>query len=133
MRTNTLRIHWKPYGLAVLVTLAGVAITRVTWPVFSIAPFAPVFAAVAVATHWGSGRAGLLAIVLAAAATPLAFPASGAFPWNAASVAVFAAVAFIGSRLIDGRNRATAALRASEARPQGKYLLLLAMVPLVLL
>jgi len=109
-----LRILWKPYGLAVLATLTGVAITRVTWPVFSIAPFAPVFAAVAVATHWGSGLAGLLAIVLAVAATPLAFPSS-AFPWNPASVAVFAAVALIGSRLIDGRNRATAALRASEA------------------
>jgi hypothetical protein len=113
--TYVLRIIWKPYGLAVLVTLASVAITRVTWPLFSIAPFAPVFAAVAVATHWGSGRAGVLAIVLGAALTALAFPSSGAFSRNPASVAVFAVVALVGSRLIDGRNKATAALRASEA------------------
>jgi len=116
LATNTvLRIPWKPYGLAVLVTLTSVAVTRVTWPLFSIAPFAPVFAAVAVATHWGSGRAGLFAIVLAAGGTALAFPLSGDFPWNPVSVAVFAAVAVVGSRLIDGRNEATAALRASEA------------------
>ena len=105
----------RAYGLAVLVTLASVVVTRVTWPVFSAAPFAPAFAAVAVATHWGGGRAGLLAIVLAAAGMGLAFPAPAGLPWNPATLAVFAAVAIIGSRLIDGRNRATAALRASEA------------------
>ena len=108
-------VLWKRYGLAVLVTLTSVAVTRVTWPFFSVAPFAPVFAAVAVATHWGSGRAGLLAIVLATAGTALAFPSSGGFHGNPVSVAVFAAIAVVGSRLIDGRNKATAALRASEA------------------
>ena len=110
-----MRIPWKTYGLAAFVTLASVAVTRVTWPLFSIAPFAPVFAAVAVATHWGSGRAGLLAVALAAVGTALAFPLSGDFPWNPVSIAVFAAVAVVGSLLIDGRNKATAALRASEA------------------
>ena len=107
--------HWKPYGLAVFVTLTSVAITRVTWPLFSVAPFAPVFAAVAIATHWGSGRAGLLAIALALAGTALAFPSSGDSPVHPIPVALFALIALIGSRLIDGRNRATAALRASEA------------------
>jgi len=97
------------------VTLAGVAITRATWPVFSIAPFAPVFGAVAVATHWGNGRAGLLAIVLAVAGIALTFPSTPGFPWNPVSFAGFAAIALIGSRLIDGRNRATAALHAREA------------------
>ena len=109
-----MRVPLNPYGLAVLVTLTSVAVTRVTWPLFSVAPFAPVFAAVAVATHWGSGRAGLLAAVLGAATTLLAFPSSGD-PFNSVSVVVFAAIAVIGSRLIDGRNQATAALRASEA------------------
>ena len=106
---------WKPYGLAVFVTLTSVAITRVTWPLFSVAPFAPVFAAVAIATHWGSGRAGLLAIALALAGTALAFPSSGDSPMHPIPVALFALIALIGSRLIAGRNRATAALRASEA------------------
>ena len=110
-----MRSLWKAYGLAVVVTLTSVAVTRVTWPFFSIAPFAPVFAAVAVATHWGSGRAGLLTVVLTVAGLALAFPSSGDFPWNPVSLAVFAAIAVVGNRLIDGRNKATAALRASEA------------------
>ena len=108
-----MRIHWKPYGLAILVTVLGVAITRLTWPVFAVAPFAPVFAGVAIATHWGNGRAGLLAIVLGAVGLGAAFPRTG--PWHPVSLAVYTAVAVVGSRLIDGRNRATAALRASEA------------------
>ena len=108
-------IAWKQYGLAVLVTLAGVAVTRLSWPLFAVAPFAPVFAAVAIATHWGSGRAGLLAIALGAAGLALAFPAWGEFPWNPVAIVVYVVIALIGSRLIDGRNRATAALRASEA------------------
>jgi signal transduction histidine kinase/CheY-like chemotaxis protein len=110
-----LRIHWKPYGLAVLVTLLGVLLTRLTWPLFSSAPYAPVFLGVAIATHWGNGRAGLLAIGLGPAGLLVAFPPGGDFAWKPASVAVYAIVAFIGSRLLDGRNRATAALRASEA------------------
>ena len=110
-----MRSLWKAYGLTVVVTLTSVAVTRVTWPFFSIAPFAPVFAAVAVATHWGSGRAGLLTVVLTVAGLALAFPSSGDFPWNPVSLAVFAAIAVVGNRLIDGRNKATAALRASEA------------------
>jgi len=107
--------RWKPYGLAILTTLTGVLLTRVTWPLFSIAPFAPVFAAVAVTTHWGNRRAGLFAVVLAAAGTALAFPSDVQFPLHAPSLGVFAAIAAIGSLLIDGRNKATAALRASEA------------------
>jgi signal transduction histidine kinase/ActR/RegA family two-component response regulator len=110
-----LPIHWNPYALAVLVTLAGVAITRVTWPFFSAAPFAPVFAAVAISTHWGGGAAGLLAIVLGPIGIALSFPQSGGFPWHPMSLTVYAAVAVVGSRLINGRNKATAALRASEA------------------
>jgi signal transduction histidine kinase/CheY-like chemotaxis protein len=92
-----------------------VAVTRATWPFFAIAPFAPVFAAVAIATHWGSGGAGLLAIALAVGGTALAFFSTGGFAWNSISVGLFAAIALIGSRLIYGRDKATAALRASEA------------------
>lgn len=101
--------------LAVLMTTAGVVLTRVTWPVFSSAPYAPVFAAVAIATHWGNGRAGLLSIALGAIGILVAFSPGGDFAWNPVSVVVYVGVGLIGSRLIDGRNRATAALRASEA------------------
>ena len=110
-----LRTFWKPYGLAILMTLSGVALARFTWPLFAVAPFAPVFAAVAIATHWGNGGAGVFATVLGAVATAVAFPPSSGFSWNPASLTVYTAVALIGNRLIDGRNRATAALRASEA------------------
>ncbi|HYT66558.1 MAG TPA: ATP-binding protein [Vicinamibacterales bacterium] len=101
----------RAYGLAVLATAAGLALTRVTWPFFSPTPFAPVFAAVAASTHWGSGRAGLLAILLSAVGAALMFPAIGPV-----MLAAFVGVALVGNRLIAGRNRASAALRASEAQ-----------------
>jgi signal transduction histidine kinase/CheY-like chemotaxis protein len=103
------------YAMAVVVTLVSVVATRLTWPFFSVAPFAPVFGAVAVATHWGSGGAGLLAIALGAIGLALVFPAVPPFGWNAPSLLVYVAVAIIGNRLIAGRNRAVAALRASDA------------------
>jgi signal transduction histidine kinase len=108
----------RAYGLAVLTTAAGLALTRGTWPFFWPTPFAPVFAAVAITTHWGSGRAGLLAILLSGVGAWLTFPATGPNAWtpNAGVFVAFAAVALVGNLLIAGRNRATAALRASEAQ-----------------
>ena len=103
------------YGLAVLTTAAAVTLTRVSWPFFSGAPFAPLFAAVAATTHWGSGAAGLFAVLLGAIAAPLAFPTGGPVPWNSYTLIGFVPVALIGSRIIAGRNQAVAALRASEA------------------
>jgi two-component system cell cycle sensor histidine kinase/response regulator CckA len=91
------------------------AVTRLTWPVFAGAPFAPLFAAVAATTHWGGGPAGLVAIALAALGAPLALPMYGRVPWNPYTLFGFIPVALIGNRLIAGRNRAVAALRASEA------------------
>lgn len=106
----------RTYGLAVVATLIGIAITRVTWPLFAPAPYAPVFAAVAVASHWGSGPAGLLAIAVATAGAALTFPTTGPVPYAPATLIVFIPVALIGSWLIAGRNRAEAILRANEAQ-----------------
>jgi two-component system cell cycle sensor histidine kinase/response regulator CckA len=105
----------RPYALAVGSTLAAAALTRYTWPFFSGAPFAPMFAAVAGTTHWGSGAAGLLTVLLGTILAPLAFPADGRLPWNSITLIGFVPVALIGTRLIAGRNQAVAALRASEA------------------
>ena len=105
---------WKPYGLGVLVSVLGVALTRLTWPVFAPAPFAPVFAGVAIATHWGNGRAGLLAVALGAIGLWLVFVPGGGVPFKPLSLTVYALVGLVGSRLIDGRNQATDALKASE-------------------
>src|SRR5438445_2551233 len=92
------------------------AVTRFTWPSFAGAPFAPLFAAVAATTHWGSGPAGLVAVALATLGAPLALPTDGRVPWNAYTLIGFVPVALIGNRLIAARNRAIAALRASEAQ-----------------
>src|SRR5688572_13941267 len=100
------RHHLTAYGLAVLTTLAAVAVTRGSWPFFSGAPFAPLFAAVAATTHWGSGSAGLLTVLLGVIAAPLAFPTHGPVPWNSYTLIGFVPVALIGTRIIAGRNQA---------------------------
>ena len=109
--TRTLRA----YALAIVTTTVTIAVTRYTWPFFAGAPFAPLFAAVAATTHWGSGSAGLLAVLLGVIGAPLAFPTTGPVPWNSYTLIGFVPVALIGSRIIAGRNQAVAALRASEA------------------
>ena len=110
-----MRDHWKEYSLAAVVSAASVAVTRLTWPFFAPAPFAPVFGAVAAATQWGSGRAGLLATALSALGLALLFPGSPPFAWTSPALYVFIAIAVGSSRVIAGRNRAVAALRAREA------------------
>ena len=106
----------QPYALAVVTTGAMVALTRVTWPFFAGAPFAPVFAAVAATTHFGSGPAGLVAVLLGVIGAPLAFPMDGPVPWAPYTLIGFVPVALIGNRIIAARNQAVAALRASEAQ-----------------
>ena len=101
-------------GLAIISASAAVVLTRLTWPFFSVAPFAPVFLAVAISSHWGSGRAGVLATALGAAGLATLLPAAPAFRWTSPSLFVFVAIGFIGARLISGRKTAVAALRASE-------------------
>jgi two-component system, cell cycle sensor histidine kinase and response regulator CckA len=105
-----------PYGLAVVATLASVVVTRLTWPLFAGTPFVPLFSAVVVTTHWGTGAAGLVAIVLASAGAALAFPPEGPAPWEPRTLAVFILISLIANRIVAGRKRAEAALRTSEAQ-----------------
>ena len=109
-------IPWKAHAFALLVTLPAVALTWLTWPFFSPAPFAPVFGAVAIASHWGGSGPGLLSIAVGAAGLAAALPGGAPFAWNSPPLVVFVAIGLVGSRLIAGRNKATAALRESEAR-----------------
>jgi signal transduction histidine kinase/CheY-like chemotaxis protein len=97
------------------MSTAAVALTRLTWPMFRSAPFAPVFGAVALSAHLGSGGAGILATAIAAAGLPILFSSAMPFGWTSPSLLIFIAIALIGSRLISGRNRAITALRKSEA------------------
>jgi len=110
---------WPAYAFAVVTSVAAVAVTRLTWPFFAPAPFAPVFGGVAVVSHWGSGRAGLLSVALGAAGLMLVFPPVAPFGWNMPPVYVYALIGVIGNRLIAGRRSALAALRASEAELRG--------------
>ena len=102
-------------GLAVVATAAAVALTRFTWPLFAGAPFAPLFGAVAATSHWGTRRASLLAIVLAAAGSLVAFPSNVPPAWDPRTLIIFVPVALLGSYVITARNRAVAALRANDA------------------
>jgi signal transduction histidine kinase/CheY-like chemotaxis protein len=114
--TRGRRSRLAPYLLAVAVSAVAVALTRAIWPFIRPTPYALVFAAVAIATHWGSGSAGLLSIALGAAGAATVFPGHGTAPVGPYSILGFVIVALIGSRLIAGRNKATADLRASEAQ-----------------
>src|SRR3954468_9536662 len=104
----------RAYALAVAAVTAAVALTRVTWPLFAATPFAPLFTAVAVATQWGGGPAGLLAVALAVSSAAIAFP-PGPPAWNPRALIIFIPVSLVANRIIAGRNRTAAALRASEA------------------
>ena len=105
----------RAYGLAVAATAVSIAVTRLTWPLFAGTPFAPMFAAIALTTHWGTGSAGLLAVLLTVSGASIAFPSGGPSPWDPRTLAIFIPVAVVSSRIIAGRNRTAAALRASEA------------------
>jgi signal transduction histidine kinase len=100
----------RAYLLGIGATMAALAVTRFTWPLFAPTPFAPVFAAIAATSHWGSGTAGLVATLLATGGAPLAFPPS----WNPRTLFVFVPIAVFSSRIIAGRKQAIAALRTRE-------------------
>jgi two-component system cell cycle sensor histidine kinase/response regulator CckA len=106
----------RSFVLALLSTAAALAVTRLTWPFFTPTPFAPLFAAVAITTHWGSAPAGVAVIVLGTLGAAATFPTAGSHPWNPLTLPAFVLVALIGNFLIAARNRATAALRESEAQ-----------------
>ena len=105
----------RAYALAVVVTMLSIAVTRLTWPLFAGTPFVPLFGAVVVTTHWGTAPAGLVAVLLTVLAAPLAFPPGGPSPWEAHALVTFVAAALLANRVVSGRNRTEAALRASEA------------------
>jgi len=103
------------YALAVVVSVVAVAATRFTWPFFAGTPLLPLFAAVAVATHFGTGAAGLLALGLTTAGSVLAFPAGAPSSLDARAMITFVIVGVLANRILAARNRAEASLQQSEA------------------
>jgi two-component system cell cycle sensor histidine kinase/response regulator CckA len=106
----------RAYGLAVLAELVAVLVTRLTWPLMARAPFALLFLAVYLTSRWGTRGAGLLATLLGALGAAVASPTFGPAPFGYGTVAVFVAVAIVGSHVVSERNAAIAALRESEAQ-----------------
>jgi two-component system cell cycle sensor histidine kinase/response regulator CckA len=112
--TSVTRTTVRAYGLAVVAAMTSIAITRSTWPLFAGTPFVALFGAVVVATQWGSGATGLLAMALTVVGAPLAFPAGAPSPWTPRTLVIFVITAVVANRIVAGRNRMETALRASE-------------------
>ena len=105
-------VHADLWGVA--VTGAAAALTTATWPVFSAAPFAPMFLAVYLSVRWGTLRSGLLATATGALAMSWFLPFNG--PLALLPVTVFATIGVLATHLISGRTEALELLHDSEAR-----------------
>ncbi len=110
----TTQVNVRAYALAVALSMVAVGSIRFTWPFFAGTPLLPLFSAVAIATHFGSGPAGLLALALTAAGSTLAFPA-GAASFDLRALVTFVLVSVLANRILDGRKRFAASLKKSEA------------------
>ena len=105
----------RAYALAIVTSAAAVAVTRFTWPFFEGTPLLPMFSAVALATHFGSGPAGLVALVLTVLGSRLAFPVGDPAQFDLRSLVTFVVVGVLANRILDGRKRSAASLQKSEA------------------
>ena len=104
------------YGIALGAVAAAAALTRITWPFFEPTPFVLLFAATFVAARWASESAALVSIIAAAIASSIVEPVARTPAFEAPAIVVFVTVALVLNRLVVGRNRAEAALRASAAQ-----------------
>jgi hypothetical protein len=102
----------RSYLLAIVTIAAAIPLTRFTWPLFAAAPFAPIFGAVAVTSHFGSEAAGLFAVALGALFAPITL--GGDLHWDPRLV-LFVGIGVFGAHVIASRKRTLRALRANEA------------------
>jgi two-component system, cell cycle sensor histidine kinase and response regulator CckA len=109
-----------PYALALITAGLAVAVTRLSWPFFAATPFIPLFGAVLITTHVGSGPAGLVALGLSIGGAWIAFPGTP-LPVAPRAFGVYILVSFISNRVLVNRNRVEASLRAREAELQAVW------------
>jgi signal transduction histidine kinase len=102
------------YALAILAAAVTGIVTRVTWPFFSLAPFAPLFLSVYLSVRWGSRRAGLVAIAAALVWVVWLSPDAPQFGWIPTTV--FVVIGLLATHLIAGRSEALEAMQMHEAR-----------------
>jgi len=110
----------KPYALALLTVGLAIAVTRLSWPFFAATPFIPLYAAALVATHFGSGPAGLFALGLTIAGAPIAFPGTP-LPVATRAFGVYVLVGIVSNRVLVNRNRVEAALRSRDEELQAVW------------
>jgi PAS domain S-box-containing protein len=103
------------YAISFGAVLAAILLTRVTWPLLSRTPFALLLAANFIAARYGNEPGALLAILISAFGTGVAVPGD-APNTDQLAVAVMVSGSFVLNRIVVGRNRVEAALRASEAQ-----------------
>jgi PAS domain S-box-containing protein len=109
-----------PYCLAVLTVSIAITLTRLSWPFFASTPFIPLFAAVLVTSHFGSGPAGIVALGLSIAGAHGAFPGAP-LPVGPRAFGVYVLVSLVANRVLVNRNRVEAALRTREAELQAVW------------
>jgi signal transduction histidine kinase/ActR/RegA family two-component response regulator len=103
----------RAYAMSIGSTAVAVVLTRFTWPFFAPAPFAPIYGAVAVTSHFGSEPAGMLTVALGALLAPIAF-GNDVFRWDP-RIVLFVAIAVFGAHVMASRKRTLRALRENEA------------------
>ncbi len=115
-RTPPVFTGGRAYALAVATIVVATVLTRLASPVLSRTPFVLLFCAVYLVARFCTPGAGWLAVALGAVGTVVASPALGQAPLDWPFVIGYIAVAGVANYLVSDRNRAMAALSASEAR-----------------
>lgn len=103
------------YAISLGAILAAIALTRFTWPLFSRTPFALLLAANFIAARYGNETGAMLALFVSAFGAGVAVPA-GAPNTDPLAIVVMVSGSIVLNRIVIGRNRVEAALRASEAQ-----------------
>jgi len=103
------------YAISFGAVLAAIALTRFTWPLFSRTPFALLLAAHFVAARYGNETGAMPALLVSAFGAGVAMP-SGAPNTDPLAIVVLVSGSIVLNRIVIGRNRVEAALRASEAQ-----------------
>jgi signal transduction histidine kinase/CheY-like chemotaxis protein len=95
--------------------VAAAAFTGATWPLFTAAPFTPLFLSVYASARWGTPASGFVATTIGVVWALWLAPAE-ASQFSPIPTAIFAAIGLVATRLVSGRSEALEALYASEAR-----------------
>ena len=101
------------YAISFGAVAAAIVLTRLTWPLLSNTPVALLFAANFIAARYGNETGALLAILASALGAGIAVPGPGI---DQLAIVALVSASLVINRVVVGRNRVEAALRASEAQ-----------------